>query len=259
VPHALSRYVEYRQRLDNVRGTVVGALVYPVILGLVGLAVTTFLLLYVVPRFAVVYQGTGRSLPWLTEQMLAWGRLASEHSAGVAMLAALGVAASVFVTWRGVRSGRLVQVLLHLPVLGEHVRLYGLSRLYLTVSMLLANGLPIRAAIDAAVTVVPHKLRSELLAARDDIVSGQAISTAFRCHGLTTVISARLLQAGEHAGDLARMFEQAAAFYESSNARFLQRFTRAFEPLLMVAIGLVVGVIVLLLYMPIFDLAASVQ
>jgi general secretion pathway protein F len=191
--------------------------------------------------------------------MLAWGRVASEHSAAVAAVAVLGVAAVVFATWRGVRSGRLMQALLHLPVLGQHIKLYGLSRLYLTLSMLLANGLPIRAAIDAAVTVVPHKLRRDLLAARDDIVSGQAISTAFHRHGLTTVISTRLLQAGEHAGDLARMFEQAAAFYEGSNARFLQRFTRAFEPLLMVAIGLVVGVIVLLLYMPIFDLAASVQ
>jgi general secretion pathway protein F len=82
---------------------------------------------------------------------------------------------------------------------------------------------------------------------------------AFEANGLTTPISLRMLRVGERTGDMGPMLTQSAAFYDGEISRWIDRFTRTFEPLLMAAIGLVVGAIVVLLYMPIFDLAGDMS
>ena len=78
---ALARYLEYETRVRAVRHKVASAAIYPAILMVVGLAVALFLLGYVVPRFAAVYQGSGRPLPWASSLLLAWGQFASAHAA----------------------------------------------------------------------------------------------------------------------------------------------------------------------------------
>jgi len=105
--------------------------------------------------------------------------------------------------------------------------------------------------------MVSGTVRKGLLHARVAVESGQPLSTAFEANGLTTPISLRMLRVGERTGDMGPMLTQSAAFYDGEITRWIDRFTRTFEPLLMAAIGLVVGAIVVLLYMPIFDLAGD--
>jgi general secretion pathway protein F len=105
--------------------------------------------------------------------------------------------------------------------------------------------------------MVSPALKRKLAAARAAIESGQPLSEAFDTNGLATPISLRMLRVGERTGDMGPMLTQSAAFYDGEISRWIDRFTRTFEPLLMAAIGLVVGTIVLLLYMPIFDLAGD--
>ena len=83
LPRALERYIEYQQRIDTVRAKVVSASIYPAILLLVGGGVSIFLMSYVVPRFAEVYQGAGRNLPWMSRLMLDWGQFAGRHAGGL--------------------------------------------------------------------------------------------------------------------------------------------------------------------------------
>jgi general secretion pathway protein F len=107
--------------------------------------------------------------------------------------------------------------------------------------------------------MVSEHIRLRLAQARALIESGVALSQAFEDHELTTPISLRLLRVGEKTGDMAGMLMQSAAFYDGEITRWVERFTKMFEPLLMSVIGLVVGLIVVLLYMPIFDLAGSIS
>jgi general secretion pathway protein F len=102
-------------------------------------------------------------------------------------------------------------------------------------------------------------VRQGLEGARRTIEAGLPLSTAFEQNGLTTPISLRMLRVGERTGDMGPMLTQSAAFYDGEISRWIDRFTRTFEPLLMAAIGLVVGAIVVLLYMPIFDLAGDMS
>ena len=80
LPRSLSRFIDYQQRIDAVRAKMISAAIYPLILLTVGGGVSLFLIGYVVPRFAEVYQGSGRALPWLSQQMLDWGRFVSTHA-----------------------------------------------------------------------------------------------------------------------------------------------------------------------------------
>ncbi|WP_229425548.1 type II secretion system F family protein [Massilia sp. Se16.2.3] len=259
LPRALSRYIDYQQRIDTVRAKIVSASIYPVILLCVGGGVSTFLIGYVVPRFAEVYQGAGRNLPWMSQLLLEWGQFAASHGTAVLLTLGTAVAAAVLGVRRMLRSGGITRLLARLPGIGERARIYELSRLYLTLGMLLEAGITIVGAIETVGPMVSGSLRAALTNARLAIESGRPLSDAFEAHGLTTPISLRMLRVGERTGDMGPMLTQSAAFYDGEISRWIDRFTRTFEPLLMAAIGLVVGAIVVLLYMPIFDLAVDMS
>jgi len=131
-------------------------------------------------------------------------------------------------------------------------------RLYLTLGMLLEGGIALIAAMDTVREVVSFTVAQRLHLAKLQIQAGMPLSEAFYANQLTTPISLRMLSVGERSrGTWRGACCQSAAFYDGEITRWIDRFMRSFEPLLMTAIGLVVGVIVVLLYMPIFDLAGS--
>ncbi|OYU32760.1 MAG: type II secretion system protein [Comamonadaceae bacterium PBBC2] len=257
LPQALQRYVDYQKRLEAVRSKVISASIYPAILISVGLLVSLFLMVYVVPRFAEVYQGAGRELPFLSALMLSWGRLAAEHTSWL-LMALFGAGTGLVMVWQRIqKNGGWVVILAKLPQIGERVRIYELSRLYMTMGMLLQGGIALVKAMEVVASVVSLDVQKKLARARHDIESGVSLSAAFESAALTTPISQRLLMVGERTGDLGKMLTQSALFYDEEITQWIDRFMRSFEPLLMTAIGLIVGGIVILLYMPIFDLAGS--
>jgi general secretion pathway protein F len=259
LPRSLERYIDYQQRIDTVRSKIVSAAIYPCILLLVGGGVSMFLIGYVVPRFAEVYQGAGRNLPWLSQVMLSWGQFAGAHTGALLAGLAIVLAAVVTVVRRLMANGGLVRLLGKLPGIGERVKIYELSRLYLTLGMLNEGGITIVQAIETVQGMVSANVKSGLQLAKVAVESGLPLSTAFEANGLTTPISLRMLRVGERTGDLGPMLTQSAAFYDGEISRWIDRFTRTFEPLLMAGIGLIVGAIVVLLYMPIFDLAGEMS
>ena len=259
LPRALSRYIDYQTRLETVRNRVVSAAIYPIILLVVGCGVTLFLMGYVVPRFAGVYQGSGRSLPWLSQLLLDWGQFVGQHTDTVFTTVLLLALAAAYWLRRFIGSGRWIVFLTRLPGIGERVRIIELSRLYLTTGMLLEGGIPILAALDIVGHTVSPNTRAGLLAARGIISDGGTLSQGFESSGLATPIALRMLRVGERSGQLGAMLTRSALFYEGESSRWIERFTKVFEPVLMTAIGLLVGLIVILLYMPIFDLAGTLQ
>lgn len=259
LPRSLARFIDYQQRVDLVRSKLVSAAIYPCILLLVGGGVSLFLIGYVVPRFAEVYQGAGRNLPWMSQLMLSWGQFAAAHTGPLLGGIAALLGGAVLGVRRLLRSGGLARLLGRLPGVGERVRIYELSRLYLTLGMLSEGGITILHAIDTVQGMVSLNVKQGLQGARAMIEAGLPLSSAFEANGLTTPISLRMLRVGERTGEMGAMLTQSAAFYDGEISRWIDRFTRTFEPLLMAGIGLVVGAIVVLLYMPIFDLAGEMS
>lgn len=259
LPRALLRYIEYETRVESVRHQVVSAAIYPAILLVVGGGVSLFLLGYVVPRFASVYQSSGRDLPWASQLLMAWGQFAGEHAVWLFAAFVMAVSAAIWFVRQQIASGGWWRALRLLPGAKPRLEILELSRLYLTLGMLLEGGIAVQHALKLSGAVIDAQRQPALLAVRAAVESGEPLSIALERNGLSTTVALRLLRVGEQSGQLGHMLTRTAAFYEGETTRWIDRFTKGFEPVLMAAIGLVIGLIVILLYMPVFDLAGSLQ
>lgn len=259
VGEALARYVAYQTQVEVVRKKIINASIYPVLLIGVGGLVALFLMGYVVPRFASVYESMGSDMPWLSRLLLGWGRLL-ESNAALVLAGSIALAAGLFYglshptlrRWLGMRLWRI-------PAVGERMRIYQLARFYRTVGMLLSGGTPIVTALDMVSGLLQPALREQLRLASRDIREGRSISQSMEKNGLTTPVALRMLRVGEGTGQMGSMMERIAGFYEEEMARWVEWFTRLFEPILMALIGLLIGTIVILMYLPIFELAGSLK
>ncbi|HSQ03839.1 MAG TPA: type II secretion system F family protein, partial [Burkholderiales bacterium] len=146
-----------------------------------------------------------------------------------------------------------------IPAAGARMRIYQLARFYRTLGMLLRGGTPVGQALRMVSDLLQPALRVHLDGAARNISEGRSISYAMESHQLTTPVALRMLRVGERTGQMGDMMERIAGFYDEEMARWVDWFTRLFEPLLMAFIGLVIGFIVVLMYLPIFELAGSLQ
>lgn len=259
VGEALSRYVAYQEEIDRVRKKIVGAAIYPAILLTVGTLVLAFLMFYVVPRFARVYEDMAGDLPFFSGLLLMMGRGIEQHGWVIGLIALATLALGIYGASQPSFRAWVHEHLWRMPVLGERMKIYQLARLYSTVGMLLRAGIPVVRALDMVRDLMAGHLRLSLARARRLIEAGQSMSAAFGVTGLATPVAARMMAVGERSGNMGEMMGRIARFHDDDTARFVDWFTRAFEPILMAVLGLAVGGVVVLMYMPIFELAGSIQ
>jgi general secretion pathway protein F len=256
---ALARYVAYQQQVDSVRKRIVNASIYPALLIAVGGLVTLFLLLYVVPRFGRIYAERGADLPLFSRLLLFWGQAAHGHG-----WIALGLlAGGALAAWYGLRlpavQAGIAGALRRVPALGVRMEVHQLARFYRTIGMLLQGGVPLVPALEMGAQLLHPFLRLRLAAATRAISEGAPVSESMGRNGLTTPVALRMLAVGEQGGNMGEMMEHIALFHDEEVSRWVDWFTRLFEPILMAVIGVVIGAIVILMYMPIFELAGSLR
>ncbi len=259
LPEALARYSQYAENVDLLKKRIVSASIYPAIVVSFGLLVFMFLLLYVIPKFSKIYETQVRHISGSTQFILTLGHL-SERYAAYVLVALVGLI--LLVLWAlkqpGLRA-KFVDRLWQLPYLGEKVRLYHLSRFYRTFAMLLKSGVTVNAGLGMVSSLLGAGLQDNLLKAKRLISEGKTFSEAFDSSALTTPVALRLFRVGEKTGTLERMMEHAASFHEEQMIRWVDKFTKIFEPTLMAIIGIFIGGLVLMMYLPIFDLASGLE
>jgi general secretion pathway protein F len=256
---ALSRYIANASQLDAIRRRVMNASIYPAVLLAVGGLVTIFLLAYVVPRFAHVYEERGGDLPLFSRLLMAWGKAVDAHGLLLLGLAIAAVVLAIHALRRPGLRARIGALAWRIPAAHHRLQLYQLSRFYRTVGMLLRGGVPLVGALEMAGELLHPLLRARLDTATQAIREGHGVSQSMEANGLTTPVALRMLGVGEKSGNMGEMLESIAVFHDEELARWVDWFTRLFEPILMAIIGLVIGVIVILMYMPIFELAGALQ
>ena len=256
---ALDRYVRFQEQADVIKKRIVSASVYPALLIFVGGLVSLFLMFYVVPRFSAVYEDIRGDMPFFSQLLLGWGRLVAQHA--TVMIGSIVVAFGMAGYWLSQPAARvwLMKTIQRIPAVGERVRHYQLARLYRTLGMLLRGGIPVVTAIDMAKGLLGADLQTRLSLAGRDIREGVTTSQAMDKYQLSTTVSSRMLRVGERSGQMGEMMERTAEFMDEELSRWIDWFTKLFEPLLMAFIGIVIGFIVVLMYMPIFELASSIQ
>ena len=259
VKEALSRCIAYQEELERVKKKVVSASIYPAILVVVGALVLGFLMLYVVPRFAQVYDDMSGTLPFFSQLLLGFGKFVGKHGSLLFSVFILGAGACAWGFSRPQLRAALNQRLWRIPALGERMKTYQLARLYRTAGMLMRAGIPTLRALEMVEDLLAAHLRPQLAHARRMIEEGHALSAALGAAGLATPVAARMMLVAERSGDMGRMLGQIARFHDDEVARFVDWFTRAFEPVLMAVLGVAIGLVVVLMYMPIFELAGNIK
>jgi len=198
-------------------------------------------------------------VPFASRMLMQWGRLLEAH--GLAVLAGfLGCVA--LAAWGALQPGTRAaagRLLARLPRVGHQLELYQLARLYRTVGMLLRGGLPVVTAFEMTGGLLAAAARPRLAAATRAVREGRSLTDALAGQGLTTPVAERMLRVGERSGNMGEMMERLASFYDEELSRFVDLATRLIEPAMMAVIGVVIGVIVVLMYFPIFELAGSIR
>jgi len=259
LPDALSRFVVYQLQFDVLKKKLISVAIYPTMLIVVGLSVTLFLLGYVVPRFAVVYDGSAHRTPFASALLLTFGKFIHAHWSAFGIVTLTALAGVVF-TLRDPAARRvLIDTAVRFPFLSRRAADFRLARFYRTMALLLAAGIPLTRALAMTAGLFPPAQREALERARRTIEEGGAFTPALEAEGLATAIAASLLRVGERSGRLADMLERSARFHDEEFARWVDWASRLLEPMLMSAMGLIIGTVVVLLYMPIFNLADTLQ
>jgi general secretion pathway protein F len=256
---SLRRYAEHQQSIRALRDKVTGAAIYPLLLLAVGCVVIFFLLAVVVPKFAVLIESTRKELPWSSAVMMAWGRFVAAHAWSIGVGAVACVAMLAVFGHRAVQRGAKSRWVESLPLLGAIVRKFRHAQLYRTTGMLVRGGIAAPRAFQLAANLLGEADGGRLAKALRLIQEGRGISAALLEAGLADPVASSMLAVAERTGALAEILERIAQFHEASLQRTVELTSRLFEPVLMIVIGLVIGAIVVLMYLPIFDLASSLQ
>jgi general secretion pathway protein F len=259
LPQALSRFLEHERRVAELRHRLTSLAIYPLMLMGVGSGVLFFLLFYVMPRFARVFEGMAGALPWSARAMVWWAGFLSSSGWLLAALGALAAFALVaLVSMPAARNGLSARVLNWAP-LRQPLRAYVLARWYRTTGMLIEGGIAMPAAVSLATDLLPPALRSGGTAVVQALRNGQSPAQAYADGDMATAVAEQLLRAGERTGDIGGVLTRIANFHDAEVSRTLERTMRTLEPLVMVLLGLGVGTVVVLMYLPIFELASAIQ
>jgi general secretion pathway protein F len=257
LPVALQRFQHYEIRIEQIKKRITGALVYPCVVMSVGAVILFFMAFLVIPRFSAVFE-TMQTLPASARAMLAWSGVVKEHGTMLLGSIAVLIAAAVVILRTAAVKAAAMRSMWRIPRLKDVCHLFVLARFYRTVGMLLLGCTPLIEALELSGKILPPDYLTRLTPALEQLRAGRSASEVLTQHELTTAVAERLLRVGEQSGDLGGMCERIAHFHDGALDRAIEMFSKIFEPILMLGVGAMVGTIVVLLYMPIFELAGSV-
>ena len=255
----LSRLADYFEERDALRGKLIGALVYPALVGVVALGVIAALLVFVMPQIVAAFAQTKQALPWLTRTLLLVAAFLRGY--GLWIVGAL-VAAATFSIWslRGPLRARGLALLRRLPLLGPLAQSADEVRVLATLAMLAESAVPLpRAMTAAARTARFPENASRLNAARQLLEQGGSVGSAFADTQAIDGMSLELVRQGEAVGSVAAAFAKAAHLKRQSLERRLQWFATLVEPVMIIVLGGVVLVLVLAVMLPIVTLNSAVR
>jgi general secretion pathway protein F len=251
----LERLAEYTEARQTLRQTVTNALIYPIVLVVMAVAIISFMLASVVPKIVGVFENTGGELPGLTRGLIASSDFLRNHW----LLLMIGIGAFVYVIWRLLQQDgpkrRYHQFLLRTPIAGKLTRGVNTARFTRTLSILAGSGVPILDSLKIAAEVVENlPMRDAVNDAALRVREGATISGSLGESKLFPPMMIHLISSGEAGGRLEEMLSRAASNQEREVNGLIATLLGILQPLLIVAMGGVVMTIVLAILLPIFEI-----
>ncbi len=256
----LSRYISYQRLVQTFRKKLAVSLVYPTLLICVVTVMMIFLVTYVVPKFADLFNNLGAQLPAITVFMLAVGLNAQKYAWAIALILVIGI--PLFWRWKQSDRGaeRVDRFLLSLPLLGEIRLKYQVANFSRILSTLLQGGLPLVPAMQTAgASMTSRQILNGILSATERVKEGQSLAKSLETEKIFPDLAVEMLEVGESTGALPAMLSSVAEFYEEDVQTALGAAMALIEPMILIVMAVFVGGILISLYLPIFTLGAGVH
>jgi type II secretory pathway component PulF len=260
LPEVLDQLVVMDEKEEKLRQTLISALSYPLILLVFSFGVVLFILIFVFPKFAVMFTAIRDKLPWTTRILMSVSQVLTEHGALVgAAVAAVGVLGWMLGRRPEVRLA-LDKARLRLPLVrGIFAKIY-LTRLLRVMGISLERGVTILATLEACRAVVGnYDVQQFILGLEADVTEGKGISAGFQHSPFIPPAVRQMVATGEATGTLGRVMGRIADAYDRDLNKQLSQLSKLTEPIMLMVMGLVVGTIVSSLILPIFKLSSSVH
>lgn len=255
----LEHLAVYLEKIDALKTRIRSAMSYPILVLVVATIITLFLLLKIVPTFQQIYADLNAELPLPTRVVLWVSNTIQDNlliTTGLLALIAVLVA-----LWRRTPAGRYQWdgLMISLPVFGPVIRKAVISRFTRTFGILLKSGLPVMETLELVKGATGNAVVERAISsARDEIGKGREITAAFRSTKKMPEMVLQLMATGEESGQLDAMLMKASDFYDRQVEAAVQGLASLIEPLLIVFVGIVVGVVVITMYLPIFYLGDAI-
>jgi type IV pilus assembly protein PilC len=256
----LNRYISYQRLVQTFRKKLAVSLVYPVLLISVVTVMMIFLVTYVVPKFADLFNNLGAQLPAITVFMLAVGLNAQKYAWAIGLALVIGI--PLFWHWKQSDRGaeRVDRFLLSMPLLGEIRLKYQVANFSRILSTLLQGGLPLVPAMQTAgASMSSRQILNGILNATERVKEGQSLAKSLETEKIFPDLAVEMLEVGESTGALPAMLSSVAEFYEEDVQTALGAAMALIEPMILIVMAVFVGGILISLYLPIFTLGAGVH
>ncbi len=252
----LVRLAEFKEAQNELNSKVKSAILYPAIMFIFTLAMLAVIFIFVIPKLTSIFESAEMELPWYTLVVINFSGILVNYW-HVILVLMFGAYFS-FQTWKVSENGSKTYdaILLKIPVVGKLVRLVAVSRFTRTLATLLQGGVPMLSAMDIVSNVVGnHVLAVAIIQARDNISEGESIAGPLKKSEQFPPIVTHMINIGEKTGELENMLTQVSDSYDFQVKTQIQGLTALLEPVMIIMMGLVIGVIVFSIMLPMFDMA----
>jgi len=256
----LIRFITYQKKMITVMTKLKMSLAYPIFLVLALIVVLGIFFLYVIPNFTEMYSDQAGSLPFLTSLLIDFTRFLTRFTPYI--MDAIVAAGAALYSWQKTAAGRntLDGIKLKIPLIRSLITQYLLAQITRTLATVLRGGIPLVQALDTTAGVINNRAMARRLSeSRVLVTEGVSLAASFERTGVAPDITVRMIEVGESSGDLPQMLEDVADYYDQEVENRLTALTTLIEPVLMLTMGLIMAVIVVALYLPIFEMGAHVK
>jgi type IV pilus assembly protein PilC len=254
----LDRFVSYQKLALAIRKKLIVSMIYPAVLFTLVVMLVIFLITFVVPRFATLYQTGSTQLPLPTRILMAVGAAASQYIGGAAIVTLILVVGGRFFLKSTRGRHWMDRVKMKTPVLNEIWIKYQVAQLSRLLSTLLAGGIPLVQGLSTASVASDSPLiRAALQKVEKLVREGQPLSSSLNSTGIFPPLAVDMVEVGESTGALPQMLNSVAEFYEEDVGTRMQATLALVEPAIMIFMGIFVAFVLVSLYLPIFSLAES--
>ncbi|MCF6157594.1 MAG: type II secretion system F family protein [wastewater metagenome] len=246
LPQVLKRLGAYQEKLQKVRGEIISAMIYPLLLSITGLISISALIVYVIPKFSEIFEGMGIALPFSTQVLIGMSHYAIRYGWISVLIVAL-----VFFSYKKAMKDRRISVKidqkkLKTPVIGNLLWKIQISRFARTLGTLLENGVSLLKSMDIVKDVLSnHYLTDILINVKGSVKDGSGLTISLAKRGFLPEIAVHLLKVGEETGNLDKMLLKVADNFDADTEQRMKRLVTAVEPVLILLMGTIVGVIVI--------------